>query len=135
MTPAALLADLQARGIRLYLAGDELRYKAKAGTMTPDLAATIKPHKPTLIALLQEEEAAISWRAAAMREQIPERSPVPFLVAVRDMTPAPDRCLSCGDPFELVGSVQRCRLCTVAAQRALAPAPEVMAQPAPAAAA
>ncbi len=40
MTPVALLADLQARGVRLYLAGDELRYKAKAGTMPPDLAAS-----------------------------------------------------------------------------------------------
>ncbi|MDP9357342.1 MAG: hypothetical protein M3R02_19045 [Chloroflexota bacterium] len=86
MTPAALLADLQARGVRLYLAGDELRYKAKLGVMTPDLAAAIKPHKPTLIAHLQEEEVAISWRAAAMREQIPAAGPAPGCPMQRNAT-------------------------------------------------
>ncbi len=119
MTPAALLTDLQARSVRLYLAGDELRYKAKAGTMTPDLAATIKPHKPALIALLQEEEAAVSWRAEAMREQIPVAGPVPFLAAVSNVALVPDVCLSCGESFTSTGYVQRCHLCTVAANRVL----------------
>ncbi len=124
MIAATFLADLQNRGVRLYLAGDELRYKAKPGVMTPDLAAAIKPHKPALVALLREEESAIGWRVEAMREQIPQRGPIPFLVAVPNVAPAPDTCLSCGDPIELVGYVQRCRLCVAAADRALAQARE-----------
>ncbi len=128
MTAAALLADLQARGVRLYLAGDELRYRAKAGAMTPDLAAAVQPLKPALIAFLREEEA-IAWRAEVMREQIPTTGPVPFLVAVLDVAPVAGVCHSCGDPFELVGYVQRCRLCAVAAGRALSAGPEDIAQP------
>ncbi len=128
MTPVALLADLQARGVRLYLAGDELRYKAKAGTMTPDLAAAVQPHKPALIAFLQDEEAAIIWRAEAMREQVPTTGPILFLVARPGITPAPDCCLSCGDVLELVGYVQRCRLCVVAAGRVLTARQEDIAQ-------
>ncbi len=119
MTAAALLADLQTRGVRLYLAGDELRYKAKPGMMTPDLAAAVKPHKPALVALLREEESAIGWRVEAMREQIPERGPVPFLVAVSGIPPSPNTCPSCGEPFTPVGSSSRCHRCTVAASRAL----------------
>lgn len=128
MTPAALLADLQDRGVRLYLAGDELRYKAKAGTMTPDLAAAVQPLKPALIAHLREEEAAVSWRAEAMREQIPAAGPVPFLAARPGIKANPDYCLSCADPIELVGYVSRCRLCVAAAGRALAPAAKVKQQ-------
>ncbi len=119
MTPTTLLADLQARGVRLYLAGDELRYKAKPGVMTPDLAAVIKPHKPALLALLREEEAAIRWRIEAMRPQIPERGPVPLLVAVQGVPPSPNTCRSCGYPFTPVGYTPRCHRCTIVASRAL----------------
>ncbi len=126
MTAAALLADLQTRGIRLYLAGDELRYKTKPGVMTPDLAAVVKPHKSALIDLLREEaaitwrlEAAITWRLHAMREQIPERGPISFLVAVSGIPPSPNTCPSCGEAFTPTGSSPRCHRCTVAAQRAL----------------
>ncbi len=119
MTAAALLADLQTRGVRLYLAGDELRYKAKPGAMTPDLAAALKPHKPGLITLLREEEAGISRRVEAMREQIPAGGPVPFLVAVSGIPPSPNICPSCGEAFTPIGYTPRCYRCTVAAQRAL----------------
>ncbi len=128
MTPAILLADLQTRGVRLYLAGDELRYKAKPGVLTPDLAAAVKPHKSALITLLRQEEAAIAWRVEAMQQQIPTGGPVPFLGAVPNVAPVAGVCLSCGDPIELVGYVQRCRLCVAAADRALAQAREDIAQ-------
>ncbi len=129
MTAAALLADLQARGVRLYLAGDELRYQAKPGVMTPELAAAVQPLKPALIALLREEEAAIAWRIEAMRTQILAGAPVPFLVALPGIEDAPDRCLSCGDPMELLGYVPRCRLCAVAVARLLDPHRRATAQP------
>ncbi len=129
MTAAALLADLQARGVRLYLAGDELRYQAKPGIMTPELAAAVQPIKPALIALLREEEAGIAWRVEAMRGQILAGAPVPFLVALLGIEDAPDRCLSCGEPMELLGYVPRCRLCAVAVARLLDPHRRATAQP------
>ncbi|MDP9471142.1 MAG: hypothetical protein M3Q71_10825 [Chloroflexota bacterium] len=128
MTAAELLADLRDREILLELAGDQLRCRAAAGVLTPDLAATIKAHKLALIALLREEEAAIGWRVEAMREQVPAGGPIPFLVAVPNVAPAAGVCLSCGETFELVGYVQRCRLCAVAAGRVLLASREDIAQ-------
>ncbi len=128
MTAAVLFADLRVRGIHLELAGDQLRCRADVGILTSDLAATIKPHKPALIALLQEEDAAISWRVEAMRKQIPAAGAVPFLVARPGVSPAAGACLSCGDPIKLVGYVPRCRLCAVAAGRVLLAGREDIAQ-------
>ncbi len=128
MTPAALLADLTQRGVRFEVDGERLRCHGKTSVLTPDQTAAIKAHKPALIALLREEEAAISWRVAAMQQQIPSAGPVPFLVAVPGVPAAAGVCLSCGEPFELVGYVQRCRLCTIAVTRALARVQEDIAQ-------
>ncbi len=137
MTAAALFADLRVRGIHLELVGEQLRCRADAGVLTPALAVTIKTHKPALIALLREEEAAIAWRVAAMQTQIPPMGTgaVPFLVAKPDLPPAGGICVSCGEPFELMGYVPRCRLYTVAATRALAAVEEDIAQAAQLAAA
>ncbi len=93
------------------------------------LAATIKAHKPALIALLREEAAAITWRVEAMRGQILAGAPVPFLVALPGIEDAPDRCLSCGEPMELLGYVPRCCLCAVAAARLLDPHRRAAPQP------
>ncbi len=127
MSAPTLLADLRTRGVHLDVDGDQIRARFKGRTLDPDLAAVIRANKPALIAHLQEEEAAISWRVEAMREQIPAGGPIPFLVAVPNVVPAAGVCLSCGDAFELVGYVPRCRLCTVAAARALALAEEDIA--------
>ncbi|MDP9356079.1 MAG: hypothetical protein M3R02_12505 [Chloroflexota bacterium] len=136
MSAPTLLADLRTRGVHLDVDGDRIRARFKGRTLDPDLAETIKTHKPSLIAYLREEETAISWRAAAMRKQIPPAGgSIPFLVAVPGIEPAPGICVSCGETFELVGYVQRCRLCAAAAVRALALAQEDIAQPAPPAAA
>ncbi len=135
MSAPTLLADLRTRGIHVDVDGDQLRARFRGRTLDPDLAAVIRANKPALIAYLREEEAAITWRAEAMQQQIPERGPVPFLVAVSGVEPGPNRCLSCGNSFELVGYVPRCRLCTVAATRALAETQEDIAQAAQPAAA
>ncbi len=79
--------------------------------------------------------SAIKWRVEAMRAQIPAAGGIPFLVAVPDIPGAAGVCLSCGDPIELVGYVQRCRLCTCAATRVLMTPAGNIAQPAPLAAA
>ncbi len=136
MSASAILADLRARDVRLHVEGDQIRVRFKGRTLDPDLAAVIRANKPALIAHLREEEAAISWRAAAMRKQIPPAGgSIPFLVAVPGIEPAPGICVSCGDPFELLGYVPRCRLCAAAAARALALVQEDRSQPAPPAAA
>ncbi len=136
MSAPTLLADLRTRGVHLDVEGDQLRARFKGRTLDPDLAETIKADKPALIAYLREEEAAIAWRTEAMREQIPTAGgSVPFLVAVPNVVPAAGVCLSCGDPLKMLGYVQRCRLCAVAAARALVTLAEDIAQLAPSVAA
>lgn len=50
-TPAALLAELTARGIELQVRGDRLRFRPR-NAMTPDLVARIEAHKSEVLALL-----------------------------------------------------------------------------------
>lgn len=50
-TPAALLAELTARGIALQARGDRLRFRPWKA-MTPELVARVAAHKPELLALL-----------------------------------------------------------------------------------
>ncbi len=119
MSASAILADLRARDVRLSVDGDQLRARFKGRTLDPDLAEAIKTHKPALIALLQEEEAAITWRVEAMQQQIPERGPIAFLVAVSGIPPSPNICPSCGEAFTPIGYTPRCHRCTIAASRAL----------------
>ncbi|MDP9358420.1 MAG: hypothetical protein M3R02_24655 [Chloroflexota bacterium] len=135
MSAPTLLADLRTRGVHLDVDGDRIRARFKGRTLAPDLAAVIRANKSALLAHLREEEAAISWRVEAMQQQIPERGAVPFLVAIPNVVPAAGACLSCGDSIELVGYVQRCRLCAIAAGRALVTPAEDIAQRAQAVAA
>ena len=53
MTPQALLADLRALGVELTAEGDQLRYRAPSGTMTPDLRRQLRSHKAELLLLLE----------------------------------------------------------------------------------
>ncbi|MEM1367730.1 MAG: thioester reductase domain-containing protein [Cyanobacteria bacterium P01_H01_bin.15] len=48
-----LLQQLKTRDIRLWLDGETLRCNAPKGALTKDLAATLKEHKPAIIALLK----------------------------------------------------------------------------------
>ncbi len=119
MSAPTLLADLRARDVRLHVDGDQLRARFKGRTLDPDLAELITAHKPALITLLREEEAAIRWRVEAMQQQIPTAGAIPFLVAVSGVPPGPNTCPSCGEAFTPTGYTPRCHRCTVAAQRAL----------------
>lgn len=49
-----LLAELQQRGVRLELEGDQLRLQAPRGVMNAELQAALRRHKPALIEHLRE---------------------------------------------------------------------------------
>ena len=54
MSAAWSLPALKARGIELWAQGKTLRYRAPAGTVTPDLLAALKAHKPELLQTLSK---------------------------------------------------------------------------------
>ncbi|MBU6509348.1 MAG: hypothetical protein KGQ73_04095 [Gammaproteobacteria bacterium] len=58
MNAALSLPALKARGIELWAEGETLRYRAPAGTLTPDLLTAMKVHKPELLRTLKLESIA-----------------------------------------------------------------------------
>ena len=72
MSVAALILELEAKGVRLTVTGSKLRVNAPQGTITPDLRMQLVEHKPELIALFSEppsldapRELLAGWRGAA----------------------------------------------------------------------
>ncbi len=55
MTPDEFLVEFRQLGGVLRLDGDQIRYRAPRGVVTERTTAYLRRHKPTLIALLQEE--------------------------------------------------------------------------------
>ena len=58
MTLQALLADVAARGITLAVDGEELRVRAAKGVVDAALRAALLHHKPVLLDLLRQRDAA-----------------------------------------------------------------------------
>lgn len=58
-TGAALLQTLTGRGVVLTADAGKLRYKAPAGTMTPDLRRQLEAHKAALVALLSAQQVGL----------------------------------------------------------------------------
>ncbi len=56
MNTVSFLQQLSAQGIRLWPAGEQLRYQAPEASLTPDLLATLKEHKVALLAYLNSSE-------------------------------------------------------------------------------
>ena len=56
MTAATMLSDLEARGIRFFLDGDQLHLDAPVGALTPQLRADLAAPKPELLAHLRHQE-------------------------------------------------------------------------------
>ena len=52
MSPTAILAELRERGIELVAEGNQLRYRAPRGALTPDLREAMRQFKPGLLAVL-----------------------------------------------------------------------------------
>ena len=114
MTAGALLAELRGLGVELEIADGRPRWRAPAGRMTDALLALVRDHKPALVELLEAEEAAIAWRAEAMRPAgteggLPSRT-------VEGRPPTADGCRCCGEPSPY-GALPRCTYCALAADR------------------
>lgn len=63
-------------------------------------------------------EPEIQWRVEVMLSQIPDKGPLPFLVAREAVEPQAGCCLSCGDPLNS-GEAYRCAHCSRAANVAV----------------
>src|SRR5581483_4156239 len=56
MTVETLLTELRVRRVQIRAEGQDLRVRAAKGTLTPDLRAALREHKPALLALLRGGE-------------------------------------------------------------------------------
>lgn len=56
MSAAALLAELDAEGVRLSLAGDDLHFETRPGVSIATYREQITAHKPALLAALRQRE-------------------------------------------------------------------------------
>jgi hypothetical protein len=112
---AGVLAKARAVGLEVRAEADRL--VVRGPRLHEGIARQLLEQKPVVLALLVEEEAALGWRVEAMRPQVPERGPIPVLVA-REVSTNPGHCLSCGDPLA-PGRTIRCGLCVRAAQLVL----------------
>ena len=118
MSPAeVLLCELRSRGVIVSAIGGRLRWKAPAGTMTPELIAQAQAHKTELLALLGAEEAKIAWRTEAMRAKSTGRG-LPRTIADEPIPADGKYCETCGEP-QAHGRFPRCTYCALAAARVL----------------
>jgi hypothetical protein len=62
---AALLADFEAAGVRLSLAGDDLRCQSRPGVRIAPYRERIVTNKPALIALLRLQDEIVGAATAA----------------------------------------------------------------------
>jgi hypothetical protein len=109
---AGVLAEARAVGLEVRAEADRL--VVRGPRLHEEIARQLLALKPVVLALLIEEEAELGWRIEAMRPQVPERGPIPVLVA-RAVSPSPGHCLSCGEPLPPERPM-RCALCVRAAQ-------------------
>lgn len=58
MTAADLLIELKTRGVELRPEGDNLRYRAPSGALTPELRDAVKTRKAELLAALRDRQPA-----------------------------------------------------------------------------
>lgn len=124
MSPAALLADLRARGVTLTAKGDRLRVEAPAGVLTPALRAVLVEQKPALMGLLTPPPAdpELAPRVAAFRAQLAAwvasgRCGVPVLTLPDAPEARLGQCVSCATPIP--ADRFRCDPCRQAVELAL----------------
>jgi len=73
MTAAEFVAELQARGIRVWAEGERLRYDAPAGGLTPDLRDQLRARKAALLEYF-EQARTDQVRAATRIRRSPHRA-------------------------------------------------------------
>jgi hypothetical protein len=112
---ATVLAEARAVGLEVRAETDRL--VVRGPRLHEAIARDLLEQKPAVLELLAEEEIALAWRVEAMRAQVPQRGPIPVLVA-REVAVIAGHCLSCGEPLASGRSV-RCAHCVRAAQRVL----------------
>lgn len=68
MTPAELLDQCRSRGVELTTAGDQLHFRAPAGTVDGKLRAALRRHKSALIAIVAGKCALCGRPVGAKRQ-------------------------------------------------------------------
>lgn len=115
MNPMDVLAELSRRGVEVATDGERLRFRPQ-DAVTTDLRAALVEHKADLIRLLDPD---VTWRAEAMRSQVPRTGTIPILLARPEAKTAPrGACVSCSDPLA-EGRLSRCAPCVSAVERVL----------------
>lgn len=76
MNAARLLDELQTIGVKVWPDAGQLRFKAPAGVMTPDLTERLKAAKPELLAILAGQPAA--------NDDTPPEQDLPLLAALAE---------------------------------------------------
>jgi hypothetical protein len=112
---AGVLAE--ARDVGLEVRAETDRLIVRGPRRHKAIARELLDRKLAVLDLLAQEEIALAWRVVAMRAQVPQRGPIPMLVA-REVAVSPGNCLSCGEELA-PGRTVRCALCVRAAQRVL----------------
>jgi hypothetical protein len=119
MTSAAAELVDYLRGLKIHLYLDEtgtLRARGPRGALVPYVAEQIRDAKDELTQALKAAEAAVAWRAEAMRARVGPDGELPADLVVDDLDREPGRCRSCGDliPFDQIGKCTNC--CRAAAR-------------------
>jgi hypothetical protein len=118
MKAGELLIELRSRGVLIEPAGDRLKVDAPKGVITQELREALAACKSEVLAILAVDDHEIAWRVDAMLPQIPDKGPIPFLVARVDSQSQAGYCLSCGELLN-GNDLYRCTLCSRAANKAL----------------
>jgi len=85
MTPDILLADFVARGVVVAIAGDDIKLRAPAGSLTDADLDVLRDHKPDIIRLLR------------LADGLPIDDTAARLLAMDEVDPADvPTCTSCG---------------------------------------
>ncbi len=90
---AQLLADLNARGIKLAPHGDRLRFSPR-GAMTPELAERLRTHKVEVLAHLAGEDPKVE--DVPVEDNALEDNPVEDPAVSEEGAPQPEAVCRCG---------------------------------------
>jgi hypothetical protein len=103
----------EARAAGLEIRAEPGRLVVRGPRTLETVAQRLLKHKAEVLALLAAEDADVAWRVAAMRPQVPQRGPIPVVIA-REGEPSSGCCVSCGEHLP-AGVTFRCSACAQAA--------------------
>lgn len=88
MTAAKLLADLARAGVTMYLVGDRLRSRARAGALTLELRAQVAANRAAIVAALQAAPSPADPAPQDTRKSAQESGQLPAFDPATDKPPA-----------------------------------------------